>query len=213
MKLVFSWLVPFLIGTSCFSVLDGVQQKAYYPPAPNPVDSLKNQLNNHDVELHALEQRLENFHVILESLQDQLQDQGKAQKDQSKKDSASLEIKIASLENMAKSLTADIKLLHTHANETAAALQAMKQKLAEGEQRSHVQSGNIENLQSVIQTLMEALQVKAEPVSGGKSYKVKQGDSLDKIARAHGTTVQAIKTLNGMASDKIVVGKTLQIPE
>lgn len=43
-------------------------------------------------------------------------------------------------------------------------------------------------------------------------YKVKEGDSLEKIARAHQTTIKAIKELNGLTSDKIVVGKTLKIP-
>jgi LysM repeat protein len=211
-KITFFLLIPLLMGVSSFQALHAAP-KAYYAPPPNPIDGLKNQLSNHDAELNSLQQRVENFHVILESLQEQLQDQGNSQKQQFKKDSASLEIKIASLENMAKSLTADIKLLQSHANETGAALQAMKQKISEGEQRIHVQNGNIENLQSVIQTLMEALQVKAEVASGGKSYKVKPGDSLEKIARGHGTTVQALKNLNGMASDKIVVGKMLQIPE
>lgn len=198
MKALFFQLI-LLLGISCF--LDA----AYYPP-PNPIDSLKNQLSNNEAELSALQQKLENFHVILENLQDQLQEQGKGQKEQLKKDTASLDIKIVSLENMAKSLAADLKQLQTHANETAQSLQAMKQKLGE-------QNSNLENLQSVIQTLMDALQVKAEIPVSGKGYKVKAGDSLEKIARAHGTTVQAIKTLNGMSADKIVVGKTLQIPE
>lgn len=44
-------------------------------------------------------------------------------------------------------------------------------------------------------------------------YKVKEGDSLEKIARAHQTSVKAIKELNNLANDKIIVGKTLKIPQ
>ncbi len=44
-------------------------------------------------------------------------------------------------------------------------------------------------------------------------YVVKRGDTLDRIARAHGTTARAIKAANGLSSDRIVVGRSLKIPE
>ena len=43
-------------------------------------------------------------------------------------------------------------------------------------------------------------------------YVVKRGDTLDRIARAHGTTVRAIKTANGLTGDRIVVGRSLKMP-
>lgn len=198
-------LVGFLIGVSCFSPLSA-NQRAYYPPS-NPIDHLKNQVNNHDVELRVLQQKTESFQEILENLYEK--------NEQGKQEASSLEIKLASLENAVKHLAADIKQLQTHANDTGTSLQGMKQKLGEGEQKLLLQNSNIENLQSALQTIIEALQVKTElpHAATGKPYKVKPGDSLEKIAKAHGKTVQAIKDLNGMSSDKIIVGKTLQIPE
>ena len=50
----------------------------------------------------------------------------------------------------------------------------------------------------------------AGPSAG--SYVVKRGDTLDRIARAHRTTVQAIKAANGLTSDRIVVGRSLKMP-
>ena len=44
-------------------------------------------------------------------------------------------------------------------------------------------------------------------------YVVKAGDTLDRIARAHRTTVKAIKLANGLTSDRIVVGHSLKIPQ
>ena len=44
-------------------------------------------------------------------------------------------------------------------------------------------------------------------------YVVKSGDSLSRIARAHGTTVQALKAANGLTSDRVVAGQTLKMPE
>lgn len=46
----------------------------------------------------------------------------------------------------------------------------------------------------------------------GKTYRVKPGDNLTKIADAHGTTVKALRSLNQLKSDRIVVNQTLQIP-
>ena len=44
------------------------------------------------------------------------------------------------------------------------------------------------------------------------SYTVKSGDTLTKIAKAHGTTVQAIESANGLSTTKIKVGQKLKIP-
>jgi LysM repeat protein len=51
---------------------------------------------------------------------------------------------------------------------------------------------------------------KASPSTG--RYLVKRGDTLDRIARAHGTTVRAIKAANGLTSERIVVGRSLKMP-
>lgn len=41
---------------------------------------------------------------------------------------------------------------------------------------------------------------------------VKRGDALEKIARANGTTVEAIKKLNRLNTEKVFVGQILRIP-
>ena len=42
-------------------------------------------------------------------------------------------------------------------------------------------------------------------------YVVKSGDTLTRIAKTHGTTVQAIRAANGLKTDRIVVGQKLKI--
>lgn len=44
-------------------------------------------------------------------------------------------------------------------------------------------------------------------------YTVKSGDTLTRIAKAHGTTVKALKAVNSLENDRIVVGAKLKIPE
>jgi len=45
-------------------------------------------------------------------------------------------------------------------------------------------------------------------------YKVKRGDTLDEIARKHGTTVEALRKANGMSKgqSRINIGQTIKIP-
>jgi LysM domain len=43
-------------------------------------------------------------------------------------------------------------------------------------------------------------------------YIVKSGDTLTRIAKAHGITVKALRSANDLANDQIVVGAKLKIP-
>jgi membrane-bound lytic murein transglycosylase D len=45
-----------------------------------------------------------------------------------------------------------------------------------------------------------------------RRYRVRRGDNLTVIARRHGTTVAALKQVNGLRSDRIRAGATLRIP-
>ena len=47
---------------------------------------------------------------------------------------------------------------------------------------------------------------------GGETYTVKSGDTLTKIAKAHGTTIKAIRAENNLTTDHIKVGQKLKIP-
>jgi LysM repeat protein len=49
-------------------------------------------------------------------------------------------------------------------------------------------------------------------MGGGEVYVVKSGDTLTKIAKAHGTTIKAIETANNLSTSKIKVGQKLTIP-
>ena len=50
------------------------------------------------------------------------------------------------------------------------------------------------------------------PSSSGGTYVVKAGNTLFSIARWHGTSVQALRTANGLTSNTIYVGQRLTIP-
>lgn len=52
----------------------------------------------------------------------------------------------------------------------------------------------------------------APAIADSNIYVVKSGDMLEKIAKAHGTTVKAIKAANNMKTDRINIGQKLKIP-
>lgn len=52
----------------------------------------------------------------------------------------------------------------------------------------------------------------ALPPSSGKNYIVKPGDNLYRIGKKNGTTLEAIKALNGLKNDTLRVGQTLTLP-
>lgn len=54
---------------------------------------------------------------------------------------------------------------------------------------------------------------KSKAKAASTTYKVRKGDSLDKIARRHGTTVKKLKAANGLKSDRLQPGQKLKIPK
>jgi LysM repeat protein len=50
------------------------------------------------------------------------------------------------------------------------------------------------------------------PVAKNSLYVVKSGDTLSRIAKAHKTTVRALKAANGLKTDRIDAGRKLKLP-
>lgn len=64
-----------------------------------------------------------------------------------------------------------------------------------------------------VTTSTSAASASTLPPSSGKKYTVKPGDNLYRIGKANGTTLEAIKALNRLASDRIYVGQVLVLPQ
>lgn len=90
--------------------------------------------------------------------------------------------------------TEEIQKLLAHANETTIALTQFKDRIQE--------------LEGELLSQNRRLSVKAKP----ETYKVRSGDSLEKIARAHSTSVEKVKKLNRLENDRIVAGQELVLP-
>lgn len=177
------------------------------------IDVIRHEVNNHETEIRMVEERANNQEATIASLRQQVLDANQANKELVKGNVSTTDGKVSSLESTNKGIVADITQLRTHANETATVLTQSKQRISELEKLVEAQNRNIDNLQAALKSVMEALGSQSNTaVASDKMYRVKNGDSLEKIARANNTTVKAIKELNQLANDKIIVGQTLQLP-
>lgn len=73
----------------------------------------------------------------------------------------------------------------------------------------------IRNLNGLTSNMLNIGQVLKIPVAAGNSYfeyAVRSGDTLWLLSRRFGTTVDAIKNLNGLTSDRLDIGQILLIP-
>lgn len=205
------------------------EQAAAVREIRDTVFELRHEVHNHEEELRILDDRLKNYEAIIDSVRDQVQDSTMASKEMVKGNSASLESKIGALEIANKSMINDLKQFKTYSNDSATALTQAKQKISDLERIIEVQNQNINHLEGAVQALLEAMQVNdpskpAKQLSLSSSsapstatphrYKVKSGDSLEKIARANHTTIKALREANPqLVGDKIIEGQTLKIPE
>lgn len=177
------------------------------------IEFLRHEVENHEAELRMFEERVNNQEQTIASLRQQVLDANQANKDLVKSSAANWDGRIAGVESANKGLVADLKQLKTHANDSGDAISHDKQRISELEKIVSMQNQNIDNLQAAMGSLMEALKVKdGVALDSSKEYRVRSGDSLDKIARMHNTTVRAIKELNNLPNDRIVVGKVLIMP-
>jgi LysM repeat protein len=175
------------------------------------LDALRHEVNNHETEIRMAEERSNNQEATISSMRQQLLDSTQSNKELLKGNSTSIDGKIVNIETINKGIIGDIGQLKTHANDTSTVLAEYKKKISDLEKTVSQLSQNIEHLQAALRSLTEAV-AGPSTVDSGKTYRVKSGDSLEKIARAHNTTIKAIKELNKLSHDRIVIGQTLQIP-
>ena len=164
------------------------------------VEDIKHDLNTYEIEHHVVEGKIIDQEQTIASLRHQIAELKSGKLDSFVQELQNLDKKLQHVIKKQEKIITDIRQLSSHANDTTTALAQYKDKISEFEKAIHSQ-----NLQlGEIKKMAEAEETKI--------YTVKPGDSLEKIARDHQTSTQAIKQLNGMQSDLIVVDQKIQIP-
>lgn len=175
------------------------------------LSDVRHTLSNTQVEMQILEDRLRSHDTTLQNTKSQtfhLAD-GAEQK------MHLLEKRIAQMEKTQEKIYSEIKQLSSHAGQTTSAFSQFQTKIKDLESQSLHHSKMIQDLSDLKGTLSSITQVisKGSPQKAtATSYRVKAGDTLEKIARANGTTVELIKKNNQLSSTKIMVGQEIKIP-
>lgn len=175
------------------------------------LDDLRHDIHCFKTELQIIDGRIKHSENALTTLKQQDIEKQQTKIDQILVQLQSLEKKWATSEKTTHLESEERKGLSSYAQETTAVLQQFKSRLEELEkeliahQRRFEEFGKLKgNIEYLIQSL--------HPSDKCKVYKVKQGDSLEKIAKLHKTSIEKIKKLNALQQDLIVVDQELKIP-
>jgi LysM repeat protein len=191
------------------------------------IADLKHEMQNHEQEIRTFENKLHTQETSFEQFHHQITQEVDSQRDFAKATTLNAENKIQTidqtvrnLEGMMRSLIADMQQLKIQANESVLSLSKYHQRIFDLEKNAETQEQHIQNFAEALQCVIEAIHVKesaktALPSTNQeniKIYKVQAGDSLEKIARMHKTTVQILREINQLSNDRIIIGQTLKIP-
>lgn len=83
---------------------------------------------------------------------------------------------------------------------------------AEGDETSETTTEGDETTETTEETSSETSAESETTASEEQTYEVVEGDTLNKIAKEFGVTVEALKAANNLTDDNIFVGQTLKIP-
>lgn len=173
------------------------------------LDDVRHDINCFQTELQILDGRIKYYENALANLKQQDLEKQQAKLEQLTSQIQALEKKWTSFESLQKEKKEELEELMTHANETTLALSQFKERIQELEEGLYFQARRFDELSKVKGNLEELAKSLKKPY---KLYKVRAGDSLEKIARMHKTDVEKIRTFNHLENDLIVVGQELKIP-
>ncbi len=124
---------------------------------------------------------------------------------------SALERKVANLEKTLEKVANDLRTLSSTASQALSKIQGVELDLVSHDKRLD----EVAKLKGTLTNISKAISQKSvsESTSSAKSYRVKAGDSLEKIARSHSISVDTLRKLNALSNDKILIGQELRLPD
>lgn len=154
-----------------------------------PSDSILEELRT---EIADLRHEIQSKDVELKILEDKLEAGGEKFASHLEEQVRNLSRKLAVLEKTSEKIAADIRALSEHANQTSSSLGMYRERIEEIDTK---------------------LQGNKRADFSLKSYRVKPGDSLEKIAKRHKVSLESLKKANNLSDDRIMIGQDLHIPD
>jgi peptidoglycan DL-endopeptidase CwlS len=163
------------------------------------MEMLKNSISSQEQSREALEKEVSG---LLKAARDSVTESRDRSSQQSKSIDATVE-----------KLSSDLKQLKNHSNDLSLTVNELSKTL-QGMKESVQQQGQaVRELEQAMRSITLAMGGKGGGSTNGKtvSYIVKSGDSLEKIARTHGMTLNEIRELNSLKSLTIRPGQELLV--
>lgn len=174
------------------------------------IDDFRHDLHCFQTELRILEGQLHHQEDLLQEYKEK-EESEKKQLRTALRDLEQLEKKLHNEKQEVQEVIGKMQKLLLHSQETNIALTQYKQKIAELEKNILSQNRRFEEINSLKKTL-ESLATVLDVSLAENIYIVKAGDSLERIAKHHRTSVQKLKEVNQLKHDLIVVGQKLKLP-
>jgi LysM repeat protein len=189
----------------------GQQANRAFRDLQQEVEDLRQKVHCYELERDILEEKIHKQETLLTKLQKDLTQSQNSKEELNQNKLSQLEKKLAAIEQKNESLLADLKQLQNHANTTTTSLTTFKTKVGDLEDSLN---SDVTNLKGAVESLVKAIHKGAsdgiiDGKNGLKVYKVKAGDSLEKIAKNYGIKVEQLKKLNNLTKDRIIVGQEL----
>ncbi|MBN1915114.1 MAG: LysM peptidoglycan-binding domain-containing protein [Parachlamydiales bacterium] len=206
---------PFVIFLACSPIKSSEQEGEHQleltlHEVQTNIDDFRHDLHCYQAEQKILEGKLQHQEALLQKLQTKEGD-----------DKTKTHLLLRDLHQMGNNFKAEneknqdffekIEKLLSHSQETDIALTQYKQKITELEKMILSQNRRFEEISSLKQTL-QSLATALDVSLSENIYIVKPGDSLDRIAKNHRTSVAKLKEINDLKHDLIVVGQKLKLP-
>jgi LysM repeat protein len=169
---------------------------------------VKHALHTYQVEMKILEDKLKLQQNSVSSIKNDSLKKQQPKLSEFSLQLAALEKKIEHLEKTQEKAIADLRQLSSHANQTSHSLTQIEQQLTSHGKRLD----DVAKLKATLSSISKAVNPKNSSNAAFKKYQVKAGDSLEKVARSHQVTVDAIKKMNGLENDRISAGQEIKIP-
>jgi LysM repeat protein len=177
------------------------------------LDDLRHDLSCFKTDMQILDSKINSQENQMESIKQKQISQSLAKIDGLLEKIKKLENKMLGFEKNQNKSVAKVENLSLHSKEVISTLTQYKEKISEIEGVASSQAkrlDEVQNLKTILDKVAVSLKLNAD---GFCSYKVKGGDSLEKIAKTNKITVEKLKKINGLDQDLIVIGQDLKIPK
>jgi len=233
----------FLYGSLAVCLLGTSSTYADFPKIANPnykktayesenaqrIEDIKSQLDkvkrlsdNQEMEISILKEKIETQDTIIESVQKETKEAQKSQQEYLKTALKEQLDSVSKIDTQVKASSAtanlDLQRFKQSLTEATNLILDLQKRIKELEKITERQARESEHLQATLKALTEALGDSSSPSIAIKDksstgYKVKAGDSLEKIAKQFKTTSAVLRQMNQLQNDRIKVGQVLNVPE